>query len=152
MTAPAIDMTCRRCQRAVVLFAADFDTFEQMHYVCFHYEFEHDPVDPDQECNAGGCPSAAVVRRSQRPLETEPSDPRFRAVARRFLAGDLSVLDFAHAFRGAMNEVTAERPLHGLEVDVFYELELWETASPDERVQVADRLRLLGRSLAGDAP
>jgi hypothetical protein len=31
--------------------------FEQMHYVCFHYEFEHDPTDVDEECGAGGCPS-----------------------------------------------------------------------------------------------
>jgi len=31
-----------------------------MHYVCFHYEFEHDPADPDQECGAGGCPSGAL--------------------------------------------------------------------------------------------
>jgi len=31
-----------------------------MHYVCFHYEFEHDPIDVDEECSAGGCPSAAV--------------------------------------------------------------------------------------------
>jgi hypothetical protein len=30
-----------------------------MHYVCFHYEFEHH-VDPDQECSAGGCPSGAL--------------------------------------------------------------------------------------------
>jgi hypothetical protein len=34
-----------------------YNVFEQMHYVCFHYEFEHDPSDPDEECNAGGCPS-----------------------------------------------------------------------------------------------
>jgi hypothetical protein len=32
-----------------------------MHYVCFHYEFEHDPADPDEECTAGGCPSGAIV-------------------------------------------------------------------------------------------
>jgi hypothetical protein len=38
--------------------ADQFDVFEQMHYVCFHYEFEHDPLDPDLECGAGGCPSA----------------------------------------------------------------------------------------------
>jgi hypothetical protein len=37
-----------------------YKTFEQMHYVCFHYEFEHDPYDPDVECNAGGCPSRRV--------------------------------------------------------------------------------------------
>jgi hypothetical protein len=32
-----------------------------MHYVCFHYEFEHDPTDPDEVCNAGGCPSGALI-------------------------------------------------------------------------------------------
>jgi hypothetical protein len=38
--------------------ADQFETFERMHYVCFHYEFEHDPFDPDEECTAGGCPSS----------------------------------------------------------------------------------------------
>jgi len=28
-----------------------------MHYVCFHYAFEHGDIDVDQECTAGGCPS-----------------------------------------------------------------------------------------------
>lgn len=32
-----------------------------MHYVCFHYEFEHDPTDPDEMCGAGGCPSGALI-------------------------------------------------------------------------------------------
>lgn len=40
--------------------ATDYETFERMHYVCFHYEFEHDPADPDEECTAGGCPSGAI--------------------------------------------------------------------------------------------
>jgi hypothetical protein len=48
---------CRRCSRPVSMPAADYDTFEQMHYVCFHYEFEHDPADVDAPCRAGGCPS-----------------------------------------------------------------------------------------------
>jgi hypothetical protein len=30
-----------------------------MHYVCFHYEFEHSG-DVDRECSAGGCPSRRV--------------------------------------------------------------------------------------------
>ncbi len=33
-----------------------------MHYVCFHYEFEHDPADPDDDCGVPGCPSAAGNR------------------------------------------------------------------------------------------
>jgi hypothetical protein len=36
---------------------AQYDVFEQMHYVCFHYEFEHGQTDVDAECAAGGCPS-----------------------------------------------------------------------------------------------
>ncbi len=47
-------VVCRRCGRPVVASAVDYDVFEQMHYVCFHYEFEHDG-DPDVECLAGGC-------------------------------------------------------------------------------------------------
>jgi hypothetical protein len=31
-----------------------------MHYVCFHYEFEHGEFDVDEECTAGGCPSAPI--------------------------------------------------------------------------------------------
>jgi hypothetical protein len=53
-------LSCERCGRQVGVSAAEYETFERMHYVCFHYEFEHDPVDPDQECEAGGCPSGAL--------------------------------------------------------------------------------------------
>jgi hypothetical protein len=62
---------CRRCSRPVrsvrfasptaAISATDYETFEGMHYVCFHYEFEHDPADPDEECTAGGCPSGALA-------------------------------------------------------------------------------------------
>jgi hypothetical protein len=31
-----------------------------MQNVCFHYELEHDPYEPDEVCKSGGCPSAAV--------------------------------------------------------------------------------------------
>lgn len=44
----------------MVKFAADYAVFEQMHYVCYHYEFEH-RGDPDEECPAGGCPAAGAV-------------------------------------------------------------------------------------------
>jgi hypothetical protein len=48
--------------------------FEQMHYVCFHYEFEHDPYDPDEECAAGGCPSAAIRPRPERRPDPNATD------------------------------------------------------------------------------
>ena len=59
------DLPCRRCGLPVVKFAADYAVFEQMHYVCFHYEFEH-RGDPDEECSAGGCPAAGAVLPSLR--------------------------------------------------------------------------------------
>lgn len=59
-------LICRRCSRPVVVEAARYEVFEHMHYVCFHYEFEDDPMDPDEECSAGGCPSAAVLPRPER--------------------------------------------------------------------------------------
>jgi hypothetical protein len=59
-------LLCRRCHRPVVVEADRYDVFEGMHYVCFHYEFEHDPTDPDEECAAGGCPSSAIRPRPDR--------------------------------------------------------------------------------------
>jgi hypothetical protein len=51
---------CRRCNRPVVKSQSQYEVFEEMHYVCFHYEFEHEPTDPDEECRGGGCPSRSV--------------------------------------------------------------------------------------------
>lgn len=54
-------LVCRRCGRPVRENAARYETFERMHYVCFHYEFEHGEADVDVECTAGGCPSASLA-------------------------------------------------------------------------------------------
>ena len=40
--------------------SADYAVLERMHYVCFHYEFEHGEVDVDTDCGGGGCPSASL--------------------------------------------------------------------------------------------
>lgn len=44
----------------------DYRVFEGMHYVCFHYEFEHGlrnpDADPDEDCGDPGCPSASLSR------------------------------------------------------------------------------------------
>ncbi len=31
-----------------------------MHYVCFHYEFEHGDLDLDLDCGVPGCPSGVL--------------------------------------------------------------------------------------------
>ena len=38
---PVGDLACRRCGRSVRIGRANFEMFEGMHFVCFHYEFEH---------------------------------------------------------------------------------------------------------------
>jgi len=39
---PEEPLTCRRCQQPVLRFAEDYETFERMHWSCFHYAFEHE--------------------------------------------------------------------------------------------------------------
>ena len=73
MPSPAEPLLCDRCHRPVEVSRDQFDVFEHMHYVCFHYEYEHDPADPDEECAAGGCPSTAVNPRPDRRPGAEPS-------------------------------------------------------------------------------
>jgi hypothetical protein len=74
MPAPAEPRLCHRCNRPVEISRGQYDVFEHMHYVCFHYEFEHDPADPDEECSAGGCPSASINPRPER--RPGPKPPR----------------------------------------------------------------------------
>jgi hypothetical protein len=49
---------CQRCHRPVIRNRANYETFERMHWSCFHYEFEHDG-DPDVACGDPGCPARA---------------------------------------------------------------------------------------------
>jgi len=65
-----MNLVCQRCGRAVRVSADQFEVFERMHYVCFHYEFEHGETDVDQECGAGGCPSASLAGDRDRVIAT----------------------------------------------------------------------------------
>jgi hypothetical protein len=75
MSPPAPPLNCRRCGRPVDISRDQYDVFEQMHYVCFHYEYGHAPVDPDEECGAGGCPSQSVNPRPDRRPGQQPPRP-----------------------------------------------------------------------------
>jgi hypothetical protein len=46
---------CKRCNQPVVKNAESYDVFEQMHWLCFHLEFEHEG-DPDNPCGDPSCP------------------------------------------------------------------------------------------------
>jgi predicted kinase len=56
------ELVCRRCDQPVRASRDHYEVFERMHYVCFHYEFEHDPADPDDNCGVPGCPSPAAAQ------------------------------------------------------------------------------------------
>lgn len=64
------ELTCRRCGRPVRVHRDDYETFQRMHYVCFHYAFEHEVsapgADPDEACGLAGCPSASAGARRER--------------------------------------------------------------------------------------
>ena len=53
---------CVRCGRPVERNRDQYETFERMHWSCFHYEFEHEMAgsgDPDIACNDPACPARA---------------------------------------------------------------------------------------------
>jgi hypothetical protein len=91
---------CVRCGLEVRVNREIYEILERMHYVCFHYGFEHGGFDPDEECDAPGCPSSlfnsppahnAVVPPKDRrdydgPALAEPSAPA--AALRGLLAPD----------------------------------------------------------------
>ncbi|NIJ11036.1 hypothetical protein FHU38_001380 [Saccharomonospora amisosensis] len=61
---------CRRCGRPAVRGRANYAMFEGMHFVCFHYEFEHRDTDPDDSCGVAGCPCAPAERGKEKLLDT----------------------------------------------------------------------------------
>jgi len=48
------DSRCRLCGRSVVVNREDYETFEKMHWLCFHISFEHEG-DPDEPCDDPSC-------------------------------------------------------------------------------------------------
>lgn len=112
--------TCRRRGKDVVANAPSFDVFEQMHYTCFHYEFEH-PGDPDVECRAGGCPAAGITVGS--------------------LTERLGPVDIVAAGNTIVPAVLALRRLH---FDVSQDAERWVARSGLARFVADDPVTLLG--------
>ncbi|MDP1849813.1 MAG: hypothetical protein Q8K79_18650 [Solirubrobacteraceae bacterium] len=51
---------CVRCNQPVVVNREMYEVFERMHWVCFHFEFEHGEHDPDVGCADPSCPMGAT--------------------------------------------------------------------------------------------
>ncbi|WP_157732601.1 hypothetical protein [Cellulomonas sp. PSBB021] len=111
---------CRRCRKEVVANAGSFGVFEQMHYTCFHYEFEH-PGDPDIECTAGGCPAAGISFDS--------------------VHGRLGPVEIAAASDTAVPAILA---LKGLHLDVSQDSGRWVARLGQARFVADDPVALLG--------
>ena len=51
---------CRHCHCPVAQALYPYDVMEGMHWVCFHYVFEHFEIDIDRACKDPSCPSRMV--------------------------------------------------------------------------------------------
>jgi hypothetical protein len=75
MPADPQELICVRCGLEVRVNRESYEIFERMHYVCFHFVFEHGGFDPDEECDAPGCPSSPF---NAPPAPSEVESPRDR--------------------------------------------------------------------------
>jgi len=51
-----MEKICKRCNRPVSKSSEYYDIYEQMHWICFHLEYEHGEYDPDEPCSDPSCP------------------------------------------------------------------------------------------------
>jgi hypothetical protein len=54
------EVRCVRFRRPVVRSRDAYNVYEKMHWVCFHYEFEHGDCDVDAACRDPACPSEMI--------------------------------------------------------------------------------------------
>jgi hypothetical protein len=168
MPPPAESLICRRCRRPVDISRDQYDLFEQMHYVCFHYEYEHDPTDPDEECGAGGCPSAAINPRPDRRPGHEP--PRedtvlagnwiWRSNLRRFLELVSFYVGYGFdesdwlAIQAGLDALTSARPAFDYPIIGRQQLAVSLSLDPDSGHEISVKItgrpdRLLGARISG---
>jgi hypothetical protein len=68
---------CVRCGLEVRVNRETYEILERMHWVCFHFEFEHTGFDPDEECDVPDCPSSLFTSPPARAGLLAP-DPAFQ--------------------------------------------------------------------------
>lgn len=52
-----MNQICKGCGCPVKDTEENYNMFEQMHWVCFHFSYEHLPNDPDTPCESRYCPT-----------------------------------------------------------------------------------------------
>ena len=75
---------CKRCNKPVLENAQTYDVFEQMHWLCFHLEYEHEG-DPDTACGDPSCPwwHIEVLKQKLSELGVDPHAVIKQAIAKR---------------------------------------------------------------------
>lgn len=52
-------LICARCKHPVVKNKENYEIFEKMHWIYFHFEYEHN-TDPDEPCDDPSCPGKHI--------------------------------------------------------------------------------------------
>ncbi|MCF8210512.1 MAG: hypothetical protein K9K38_14095 [Rhodoferax sp.] len=80
---PDEPLLCLACKKPVEVFKDDYDVFEQMHWLCFHLQFEHEG-DPDEDCGDPSCPWGVIdaLEQKLRSLGIDPAQVRADAAIR----------------------------------------------------------------------
>lgn len=80
---------CMHCNKPVVVNAKDYSVFEDMHWLWFHLNFEHDD-DPDEPCQDPSYPwwHIEVLRKKLESIGVDPSTAIEVAINERWLDAD----------------------------------------------------------------
>jgi hypothetical protein len=78
------DPKCVRCGSPVTVNRENYELFEQMHWLCFHLEYEHD-ADVDAPCTHTSCPWFVIdaLRRGLNDAGVDPTRVLMNAMSRR---------------------------------------------------------------------
>jgi len=79
------ELICVKCNRPVEKNKKHYETFEKMHWLCFHLEFEHSE-DSDKPCDDPSCPwwHLEVFKKKLNELGHDPQEIINQAITNRF--------------------------------------------------------------------
>ncbi|WP_338520002.1 hypothetical protein [Alteromonas gracilis] len=74
---------CKGCGSPVEDSEENYNMFEQMHWMCFHFSYEHTPNDPEEPCESANCPSwhLQILKDFVRSKGEDPNDVIENAIA-----------------------------------------------------------------------
>ena len=65
-------LVCKRCGKKKTHRPEDYAIFEEMHWICFHLEFEHGDYDLDLPCEDPDCPWTRIAAAAKEDDDTRP--------------------------------------------------------------------------------